>query len=65
MKKNLDDVKADPTKYSPSQIEGLLSGFEDNVEKANALDLKYKTLEETIDGRIASLDDLLKKAGLF
>lgn len=62
MRKTLDEVKNDPSKYSPSQIEALLGGFEEQVEKAANLNDKYDDLEERIDARIEELKDMLGRA---
>lgn len=62
MRKTLDEVKADPSKYTPAQIEALLGGFEDQVEKAEALNDKYDDLEARIDTRINDVKEMAATA---
>jgi len=48
-KKQLDDIKADPDKFSPQQIDGMLQSLDEQLEKGEELSDKVKNIEIQLD----------------
>jgi len=48
-KKQLDDIKANPDKFSPQQVDELLQTLDEQLEKGEELSEKVKNIEIQLD----------------
>lgn len=51
-KKLLDDVKANPDKFSPQQIDAMLYSLDEQLEKGQELSDTIRSIEDQLDQKI-------------
>mmetsp|Transcript_21886 Transcript_21886/g.33964 ORF Transcript_21886/g.33964 Transcript_21886/m.33964 type:complete len:673 (-) Transcript_21886:559-2577(-) len=62
LRKLLDDVKANPNKFTPQQIDEILDILDDQLEKADTLQDKVDEKEVELDEKIKYLKDLISSS---